>query len=53
MQKIMYVVYFTIYGPAIQVAVLKDKGDTALFYRNKALKKTQAVFSKPMAEECT
>ena len=46
----MYAVYYTNYVRTIQVAVLKGKGDTA-FYRDKALKKTQAVFSKVMAEE--
>ena len=35
----MYVFYYIFYGPAIQVAVLKGKGDTAIFYRDKALKK--------------
>ena len=51
MRKAMYAVYYTLYGPAIQVPVPKGKGDTALFYRDEALKK--AVFSKTMAEECT
>ena len=51
MQKAMYAVDYTIYGPAIQVPMPKGKGDTALFYRDKALKK--AVFSKTMAEKCT
>ena len=34
----MFVVYYTIYGPLIQVAVSKSKGNTALFYRQKVLK---------------
>ena len=34
---VIYAVFCTINGPAIQVAVLKGKSDTALFYRDKAL----------------
>ena len=46
MLKIMYAVYYTIYGQAIKVAVLKGKGDTALFYMDKALKKLKPYFHK-------
>ena len=41
MRKFMYVVYYTIYGPALQVEVLNGKCATALLYRDKLLKKTQ------------
>ena len=37
MWKVMNMVYYTFYGPAIQIAVLKGKGVTALFYTDKAL----------------
>ena len=40
----MYAVYYTINGPEIQVAVLKGKGVTALFYRDKALKNLKPYF---------
>ena len=36
--KVMYAVFFTIYGPAIQVAVPMGYSVTALFYRDKVLK---------------
>ena len=42
----MYVVYYTMHETAIQVAKLKGKGDTALFYRDKALKKLKLYFQK-------
>ena len=36
--------YYTIYGPAIQVAVLKGEGDIALFFTDKELKKLKPYF---------
>ena len=42
----MYAVFFTIYGPAIQVAVSNDKGLTAVFYWDKVLKILKLYFRK-------
>ena len=42
----MNVVFFTIYEPAIQVAMPNDKGVTAVFYRNKVLKILKSYFGK-------
>ena len=44
--KVMNEVFFTIYEPAIQVAVLNDKAVTAVFYRDKVLKILKLYFRK-------
>ena len=45
-RKVMYAVFFTIYGPAIQVVVSNDKGLTAVFYWDKVLKILKLYFRK-------
>ena len=37
MRKVMNAVYYTIYEPAIQITVLKGKGDTALFHMGQGI----------------
>ena len=46
MLTVMCAFYYTIYGPAIQVAVLKGEGDTVLFFMDKELKKLKPYFQK-------
>ena len=46
MQNVIYAVFFTVYGSAIQVTVPKGTGVTALFYRDKMLTKHKSCFQK-------
>ena len=43
-QKVMYVIFFTNQGPAIQIAVPKDKSVNARFYKGKILHKLKKYF---------
>ena len=52
-RKAMYVVYYTIYGPLIQVAVSKAKGYTALTYKQKVFKTLESFFLKMTTKELT
>ena len=45
-QKVVYAVFFSTQGPAIQIAVPKGKGITGKFYRDKVLKKLKRYYSK-------
>ena len=45
-QKVMYAVFFSTQGPAIQIAVPKGKDVTGKFYRDKVLKKLKRYYSK-------
>ena len=45
-QKIMYAIFFSTQGPAIQIAVPKGKGVTGKFYRDKVLNKLKWYYSK-------
>ena len=43
-KKVMYVIFFTNQGPAIQIAVLKGKSVNARFYKGKVLHKLKKYF---------
>ena len=43
-KKVMYVIFFTNQGPAIQIAVPKDKSVNARFYKGKVLHKLKKYF---------
>lgn len=45
-KKVMYAVFFSTQGPAIQIPVPKGKGVTGKFYRDKVLKKLKRYYSK-------
>ena len=43
-KKVMYVIFFTNQGPAIQITVLKSKSVNAKFYKGKVLPKLKKYF---------
>ena len=45
-QMVMYAVFFSTQGPAIQISVPKGRGVTGKLYRVKALKKLKRYYSK-------
>ena len=44
-QKVMYVIFFSTQGPAIQIAVQKGRGVTGKFYPDEVLKKLRRYYS--------
>ena len=44
--KVLYAIFFSTQGPAIQIAVPKGKGVTGKFYRDNVLKKLTRYYTK-------
>ena len=44
--KVLYAIFFSTQGPAIQIAVPKGKGVTGKFYRDNVLKKLRRYYTK-------
>ena len=50
-KKVLYCIFFTNKGPAVQIPVLKGKSVTAMFYKNVVLKKAQKYFQQDLSDD--